>query len=846
MPSFSRSLEQALHRALALANERRHEYATLEHLLLALVDDQDAAAVMRACSVDLDLLRRNLVDYIDSELTNLVTDGRDDSKPTAGFQRVIQRAVIHVQSSGREEVTGANVLVAMFAERESHAAYFLQEQDMTRYDAVNYISHGIAKRPGSAESRPVRGSEEEGEPQREQRSEQGSDPDKDKKKKESALEAYCVNLNRKARDGRIDPLIGREAEVQRTIQILCRRQKNNPLLVGDPGVGKTAIAEGLALKIIRGEVPEVLHDATVFSLDMGTLLAGTRYRGDFEERLKQVMKEIEQHPKAIMFIDEIHTVIGAGATSGGAMDASNLLKPALASGTLRCIGSTTYKEYRQYFEKDRALVRRFQKIDVNEPSVPDTIEILKGLKPYFEEFHKLRYTNDAIKAAVELSARYIHDRKLPDKAIDVIDETGASQMLVAENKRKKTIGVKEIEAAIATMARIPAKTVSKDDAEVLRNLENTLKRTVYGQEKAIEALSSSIKLARAGLRDGEKPIGCYLFAGPTGVGKTEVARQLASSLGVELIRFDMSEYMERHTVSRLIGAPPGYVGFDQGGLLTDQIDQHPHSVLLLDEIEKAHPDLFNILLQVMDHGKLTDNNGKQVDFRNVILIMTTNAGAADMARNAYGFTRQKREGDDAEAINKLFAPEFRNRLDSVISFGHLPKTVVARVVDKFVLQLEAQLADRNVTIELSEEAREWLVENGYDEAMGARPMARLIQQTIKTPLADEVLFGRLKNGGAVKVVVVQSETGIKVLGLEFPDGPVKPKPEKDVAAATAKRQPKTRAKAAADGKPAKTSPRRGPKGRSAGGGGPDDGPAEPPKAAGRAVRTVPKVPLTKA
>ncbi len=831
MPSFSRSLEQALHRALALANERHHEYATLEHLLLALVDDQDAAAVMRACSVDLDTLRRNLVDYIDAELTNLVTDGRDDSKPTAGFQRVIQRAVIHVQSSGREEVTGANVLVAMFAERESHAAYFLQEQDMTRYDAVNYISHGIAKRPGASETRAVRGSEEEPEQSRDQRAadQSGGDADKDKKKKESALDAYCVNLNRKARDGRIDPLIGREAEVQRTIQILCRRQKNNPLLVGDPGVGKTAIAEGLALKIIRGEVPEVLEDATVFSLDMGTLLAGTRYRGDFEERLKQVMKEIEAHPKAIMFIDEIHTVIGAGATSGGAMDASNLLKPALASGGLRCIGSTTYKEYRQYFEKDRALVRRFQKIDVNEPSVPDTIEILKGLKPYFEEFHKLRYTTDAIKAAVELSARYIHDRKLPDKAIDVIDETGASQMLVPENKRKKTIGVKEIEAAVATMARIPAKTVSKDDAEVLRNLETMLKRSVYGQEKAIEALSSSIKLARAGLRDGEKPIGCYLFAGPTGVGKTEVARQLASSLGVELVRFDMSEYMERHTVSRLIGAPPGYVGFDQGGLLTDRIDQHPHSVLLLDEIEKAHPDLFNILLQIMDHGKLTDNNGKQVDFRNVILIMTTNAGAADMARNAYGFTRTKREGEDTEAINKLFAPEFRNRLDSVVSFGHLPKTVVARVVDKFVLQLEAQLADRNVTIELSDEAREWLVENGYDEAMGARPMARLIQSTIKTPLADEVLFGRLKNGGTVKVVVVQSETGIKVLGLEFPDGPVKPKPEKDVEAAAAKRKPRGKSASAASAPAARKSPRAGK-------------PPEPPKARG----TVPKVPLTKA
>jgi ATP-dependent Clp protease ATP-binding subunit ClpA len=844
VPSFSRSLEQALHRALALANERHHEYATLEHLLLALVDDQDAAAVMRACSVDLDTLRRNLVDYIDAELTNLVTDGRDDSKPTAGFQRVIQRAVIHVQSSGREEVTGANVLVAMFAERESHAAYFLQEQDMTRYDAVNYISHGIAKRPGSGETRPVRGVEEEPEQQRDQRAadQGGGEADKDKKKKESALDAYCVNLNRKARDGRIDPLIGREAEVQRTIQILCRRQKNNPLLVGDPGVGKTAIAEGLALKIIRGEVPEVLEDATVFSLDMGTLLAGTRYRGDFEERLKQVMKEIEAHPKAIMFIDEIHTVIGAGATSGGAMDASNLLKPALASGSLRCIGSTTYKEYRQYFEKDRALVRRFQKIDVNEPSVPDTIEILKGLKPYFEEFHKLRYTNDAIKAAVELSARYIHDRKLPDKAIDVIDETGASQMLVVEAKRKKVIGVKEIEAAVATMARIPAKTVSKDDAEVLRNLEQTLKRTVYGQEKAIEALSSSIKLARAGLRDGEKPIGCYLFSGPTGVGKTEVARQLASSLGVELIRFDMSEYMERHTVSRLIGAPPGYVGFDQGGLLTDKVDQHPHSVLLLDEIEKAHPDLFNILLQIMDHGKLTDNNGKQVDFRNTILIMTTNAGAADMARNAYGFTRTKREGEDTEAINKLFAPEFRNRLDSVVSFGHLPKTVVARVVDKFVLQLEAQLADRNVTIELTDEAREWLVENGYDEAMGARPMARLIQQTIKTPLADEVLFGRLKGGGTVKVVVVQSETGIKVLGLEFPDGPVRPRPEKDVAAAAEKRARKPRAKASDQPRGGSAGPRRAPRGD---GDKPSGGGGAPAKALGP-VRSVPKVPLTKA
>ena len=557
MPTFSRSLEQSLHRALAIANERHHEYATLEHLLLALIDDQDASAVMRACNVDLDKLRRSLTAYLESELENLITDGAEDSKPTAGFQRVIQRAVIHVQSSGREEVTGANVLVAIFAERESHAAYFLQEQDMTRYDAVNYISHGIAKRPGLTEARPVRGVEEESD------TKAGDEP----KKKGDALDAYCVNLNKKAKDGKIDPLIGRDAEINRTIQVLCRRQKNNPLFVGDAGVGKTAIAEGLARRIVHGDVPDVLKGATVFALDMGTLLAGTRYRGDFEERLKQVIKEIEAYPGAIMFIDEIHTVIGAGATSGGAMDASNLLKPALASGTIRCIGSTTYKEYRQYFEKDRALVRRFQKIDVNEPSVPDTIEILKGLKPYFEEYHKLKYTNEAIKAAVELSSRYIHDRKLPDKAIDVIDESGAAQMLLPESRRKKTIGLKEIETTISTMARIPPKTVSKDDAAVLQHLEQTLKTTVYGQDKAIESLSASIKLARAGLREPEKPIGCYLFSGPTGVGKTEVAKQLAVALGVELIRFDMSEYMERHTVSRLIGAPPGYVGFDQGGLL---------------------------------------------------------------------------------------------------------------------------------------------------------------------------------------------------------------------------------------------------------------------------------------
>src|SRR5213595_3064931 len=773
MPTFSRSLEQSLHRALALANERHHEYATLEHLLLALIDDQDSAAVMRACNVDLEKLRRSLIAYLESELDNLVTDGAEDSKPTAGFQRVIQRAVIHVQSSGRDEVTGANVLVAIFAERESHAAYFLQEQDMTRYDAVNYISHGIAKRPGLSETRSVRGNDEDSDAKG-----GNGGGDGEPKKKGDALEAYCINLNKKAKDGKIDPLIGREQEINRTIQVLCRRQKNNPLYVGDAGVGKTAIAEGLARRIVHGEVPDVLKNATVFSLDMGTLLAGTRYRGDFEERLKQVIKELEAYPGAIMFIDEIHTVIGAGATSGGAMDASNLLKPALASGTLRCIGSTTYKEYRQYFEKDRALVRRFQKIDINEPTVPDAIEILKGLKPYFEDYHKLKYTGEAIKAAVELSARYIHDRKLPDKAIDVIDESGAAQMLLPESRRKKTIGLKEIETTIATMARIPPKTVSKDDAAVLQHLDQTLKQVVYGQDRAIGALSASIKLARAGLREPEKPIGCYLFSGPTGVGKTEVAKQLSVALGVEMIRFNMSEYMERHTVSRLIGAPPGYVGFDQGGLLTDGVDQHPHCVLLLDEIEKAHPDVFNVLLQIMDHGKLTDHSGKQVDFRHVILIMTTNAGASDMARAAFGFTRTKREGDDMEAINRMFAPEFRNRLDAIITFAHLSEEVIAKVVTKFVMQLETQLADRNVTIELAEESAKWLIEHGYDELMGARPMARVIQEHIKKGLADEVLFGKLKGGGHVKVVLIKDELGNSKLSFDYPDGPVTPRQEK--------------------------------------------------------------------
>ncbi len=782
MPSFSESLEKSLHVALTLANDRAQEYATLEHLLLALIDDDHASGVMKACNVDLNQLRGTLTDYIDTELSNLVTGYEEDSKPTAGFQRVIQRAVIHVQSSGQEEVTGANVLVAIFAERESHASFFLQEQDMTRYDAVNFISHGIAKRPGSSENRAVRGIDDGENIMGEEEGASGG-------AKQDALSAYCVDLNEKAKSGKIDPLIGRDEEVNRTVQILCRRSKNNPLFVGDPGVGKTAIAEGLAKRIVDKEVPEVLNDSIIYSLDMGTLLAGTRYRGDFEERLKQVIKEIEEKPEAILFIDEIHTVIGAGATSGGAMDASNLLKPALASGDIRCIGSTTYKEYRQFFEKDRALVRRFQKIDIKEPSVIDTIKIMNGLKPYYEEFHDVKYTNEAIKSAVELSARYINDRKLPDKAIDVVDESGAAQRLLPAAKRKKQITVKEIEATIATMARIPPKSVSKDDAMVLSNLDEQLRRVVFGQDMAIDALAASIKLARAGLREPDKPIGSYLFSGPTGVGKTEVARQLASALGVELQRFDMSEYMERHTVSRLIGAPPGYVGYDQGGLLTDGVDQHPHCVLLLDEIEKAHPDIFNILLQVMDHGKLTDNNGKQVDFRNVILIMTTNAGASDMQKAAIGFGSTKRTGDDEEAINRIFTPEFRNRLDAIIPFTSLPTPVVHKVVEKFIMQLEAQLAERGITFELSKEATAWIAEKGFDERMGARPLGRVIQEYIKKPLADEVLFGKLKKGGTVIVTLVKDKAGKKTLALEaIEDVPVKrPKrPAKKTRKAVAK------------------------------------------------------------
>ena len=751
MASFSRSLDEALHRAIAIATARDHELATLEHLLLSLTDDQDAAAVMRACKVDIDLLRQNLNDFIDEELSNLSLESGEQAKPTASFQRVIQRAVIHVQSSGREEVTGANVLVALFAERESNAAHFLQAQDMSRFDAVNYISHGLAKHQSESAARAPSGTGETSEAP-----EEGG---------ESALAAYCVDLNAKARTGKIDPLIGRNAEVERCIQVLCRRRKNNPLLVGDPGVGKTAIAEGLARRIVDEDVPEVLEEATIYSLDMGSLLAGTRYRGDFEERIKAVLKELEEHEDAVLFIDEIHTVIGAGATSGGAMDASNLLKPALQSGGLRCMGSTTYKEYRQQFEKDRALARRFQKIDVVEPSVEDTVKILMGLKPYFEEHHHIEYTDEAIREAAELSAKYMSDRKLPDKAIDVIDEAGARQMLFKPEERAEKIDTAAIEDVIATMARVPAKSVSKNDTERLRKLGDDLRHVVFGQDEAIDQLASAIKLSRAGLREPNKPIGSYLFAGPTGVGKTEVAKQLSFALGVELVRFDMSEYMERHTVSRLIGAPPGYVGFDQGGLLTEAIDQHPHAVLLLDEIEKAHPEIFNILLQVMDNGALTDTNGRKIDFRNVIIIMTTNAGASDAAKFAIGFAGGKKTDETDAAIQRLFTPEFRNRLDAIIQFAGLSPVIINRIVEKFVLQLEAQLADRSVTFELSDGATKWLAEKGFDEEMGARPLARTIQEHIKKPIADEILFGSLKNGGVVRVLIDEKDK--EALAFEY-------------------------------------------------------------------------------
>ncbi|MCI5061087.1 MAG: ATP-dependent Clp protease ATP-binding subunit ClpA [Alphaproteobacteria bacterium] len=737
---LSRNLEQTLHKALAEATKRKHEYATLEHLLLALTYDQDAMAVLRSCGIALEDIREQLSQYVESELGYLKSDEPDEAKPTTAFQRVLQRAAIHVQSSGREEVTGANVLVALFSERESHAVYFLQEQDMTRFDAVNYISHGIAKVPG-VESNPKPPS--------------GADPQEQEtsgvKTGSEALSTYCENLNYKAQEGKIDKLIGREKEVNRTIQILCRRSKNNPLYVGDPGVGKTAIAEGLAKRINDGDVPEVLKDTVIFSLDMGALLAGTRYRGDFEERLKAVLKELENVPDSVLFIDEIHNVIGAGATSGGAMDASNLLKPSLSDGSLRCIGSTTYKEYRNHFEKDRALVRRFQKIDVVEPTLEEAIQILKGLRTYYQDHHGVEYTDEAIEASVNLSSKYMGDRKLPDKAIDIIDEVGAAQMLVPEEKRKKVIDRTDIEEVVAAIARIPAKTLTKDDKSALKNLEWDLKTLVFDQDEAIDVLCDAIKLSRAGLRDPDKPIGCYLFSGPTGVGKTEVARQLSKTMGIDLARFDMSEYMERHAVSRLIGSPPGYVGFEQGGLLTDKIDQTPHCVLLLDEIEKAHPDIYNILLQVMDYGKLTDNNGKTIDFRNVILIMTTNAGAAELAKPPMGFEREMRVDEDSEAISKMFTPEFRNRLDAIVPFKALAQETVTKVVDKFVAQLEAQLTEKNVLIQLSDDAREYLAKEGYDPAMGARPLGRVIQEQIKKPLAEEVLFGELTEGGVVKI-----------------------------------------------------------------------------------------------
>ncbi len=737
MASFSPILEETIHRALTTASERKHELATLEHLLFALLDDKDAQAVIKACDVDIVALRTDVEQYLNDDLSSLIVEEFEESRPTAGFHRVIQRAVIHVQSSGREEVTGANALVALFAERESHAVYFLQERDMTRYDAVNYISHGIAKSGESTVSKSVQGT--------------GEDSPETDEKKADPLEAYCVDLNKKAMEGDIDPLIGRDTEVERCIMVLSRRRKNNPLLVGEPGVGKTAIAEGIARRIVNNDVPDVLADATIYSLDMGALLAGTRYRGDFEERLKAVMERLQELPHAVLFIDEIHTIIGAGATSGGAMDASNLLKPALQSGKLRCMGSTTYKEYRQHFEKDRARARRFNKVDVSEPSPEDAVKILMGLKPYFEEFHKVKYTDEAIQGAVSLSVRHITDRKLPDKAIDVIDEAGARTRLVPVKKRKKKIGIEDIELVISKIARIPPKSISRDDEKALKSLEGDLKRMVFGQDKAIEQVAAAVKLARAGLREPNKPIGSYLFAGPTGVGKTEVAKQLALTQGLELLRFDMSEYMERHTVSRLIGAPPGYVGYDQGGLLTDKVSQNPHCVLLLDEIEKAHPDIYNILLQIMDNGTLTDTNGRTIDFRNVIVIMTTNAGAADAARAEIGFGRGLKDDEGDKAIKRLFTPEFRNRLDAIINFASLSPDDIARIVDKFVIQLEAQLTERKIEFELSKGANAWLAVKGYDKRYGARPLSRTIQEYIKKPLADEILFGKLKNGGLVKV-----------------------------------------------------------------------------------------------
>jgi len=744
---LSSNLEKTLRNAYQLAAESKHEFVTLEHLLKSLTDDKDAVSVLKACGVEIDDLKKNLEDFIKNELFNLTENFSGEPKLTNSFQRVLQRAAIHVQSSGRESVTGANMIVALFSEKESHAVYFLHQQNMTRLDAVQYISHGISKVQEDQDGEEI--------------VEETTDGLQQKKSSKKALEQFCINLNKKSLEGKIDPLIGRKLEVERTIQILCRRQKNNPIFVGDPGVGKTAIAEGLAKRIVEKDVPDIILDAVIYSLDMGALLAGTRYRGDFEERLKEVLKDLQKEEKSVLFIDEIHTVIGAGATSGGSMDASNLLKPSLSNGSLRCIGSTTYKEFNNYFEKDRALVRRFQKIDIKEPTKEETIKILNGLKNYYEEHHQIKYSSDAIISAVELSNKYIGDRNLPDKAIDVLDEAGAAQYLLPKSKRKKTISTKDVEAVVAIMARIPPKSVNKNDKENLKNLERDLKNFVFGQDRALEELSSSIKLSRAGLREDGKPIGSYLFSGPTGVGKTEVARQLSKTLGIKLLRFDMSEYMERHTVSRLIGAPPGYVGFDQGGLLTDGVDQNPHCVLLLDEIEKAHFDLFNILLQIMDYGNLTDHNGKSVDFRNVILIMTSNAGAIDLSKKRIGFNSSRSKNDNNDAINKIFSPEFRNRIDSIIHFNHLNKEIVLSIVDKFIIQVEAQLEDKGVSLSIDKKAKEYLSDIGYDEVYGARELGRVIQEKVKKPMAEELIFGALSKGGHVDITIDKGEISLK-------------------------------------------------------------------------------------
>ena len=744
---LDKELEITLNNAFREARDLRHEFMTVEHLLLALLDNPSATSVLQACGANLNGLHSDLMTFIQENSSIIENDDDRETQPTLGFQRVLQRAVFHVQSSGKKEVNGANVLIAIFGERESHAAYFLSQQNVARLDAVNFLSHGIAKIDDEDNDEHFNEIEEDS-----RQEEAGSNP----------LEAFAVNLNEEAMQGKIDPLIGRQMEVQRTIQILCRRRKNNPLYVGEAGVGKTAIAEGLAKLIVDGDVPDVLMDGVIYSLDLGALLAGTKYRGDFEKRLKSVINQLKKQDGAILFIDEIHTIIGAGATSGGVMDASNIIKPVLSSGELKCIGSTTYQEYRGIFEKDRALARRFQKIDVEEPSIDETVKILQGLKSRFEDHHKIRYTNQALRTAAELTERYINDRHLPDKAIDIIDEAGAAQQLLSASKRKKTIGVHDIENIIAKIVRIPAKTVSSSDKNVIKKLDRNLKLVVFGQDEAIDTLSNTIKMSRSGLGNPQKPIGNFLFAGPTGVGKTEVARQLAIQMGIELVRFDMSEYMERHTVSRLIGAPPGYVGFDQGGLLTDAINKQPHCVLLLDEMEKAHPDVFNLLLQVFDHGTLTDANGRKIDFRNVIIVMTTNAGADRMSRASVGFATQDHSGDATESIKQMFSPEFRNRLDAIIQFNALDKRTISNVVDKFLIELEAQLDEKKVTVEITEDARAWLAEHGYDKTMGARPMARLIQDKVKRALAEELLFGELEHGGHVVVTLENNEIKVEI------------------------------------------------------------------------------------